>query len=341
MFFSAGFDIPNRKAAMVHAIHFGFALLLAVCAQAQPKYTVEGRFQPPALGTVSVNAAASPFTTSVLSDPGGRFRVRNLEEGSYTLSIFVPNRGELRRTIVLGPSTVDKKRRLRLELAMDEYPLDREAAMNVSARQLSIPPEAHRAFADARKRLSRNEVEGAEEKLREAVKISPQFGEAWNHLGTIAYQTKRYALAEKMFRKALETDEQLYEPLVNLGGVLINLDRNREAERYNRHAVLRKPGDALAHAQLGMTLLYQGRFVEAETCLREAIRLDPAHFSYPQIHLAEALLRQGRPLETADVLEDFLRKNPDLPAANAIREQIRQLRSQPGGTDQGQTNSPG
>lgn len=312
---------------MLRAIQFGSLWLLALVASAQPRYSVEGRFQPPALGTVSVNAAASPFTASVLSDPGGRFRIRNLEEGSYTLSAFVPGRGELRRTIVLGPSTVDKKRRLRIDLAMDGESLDREAALNVSARQLSIGSQARQAFADAMKRLSRNDVEGAEEKLREAVKLSPRFCEAWNHLGTIAYHTGRYPLAEEMFRTALDTDNEMYEPLVNLGGVLINLGRNREAEQYNRHAVLRKPGDPLAHAQLGMALLYQGRFPEAETHLREAIRLDPAHFSYPQLHLAEALARQGKPRESADVLEAFLRVNPDLPAASAIREQIRRLRN--------------
>ncbi len=323
------FDKGKGEAAVGYGIHFGFALLLTVCTTAQQKYSVEGRFHPPAMGTVSVSAAASPFTTSVLSDQGGRFRVRQLAAGSYTLRIFVPNRGEARRTIVLSPSTVDKKGRLRVELSMDESALDREAALNVSARQLSIKPEAQRAFADALKRLSRNEVDAAEAKLREAVQISPQFGEAWNQLGTLAYHTKRYSVAEEMFRKALETDEQLYAPLVNLGGVLINLGRNREAEQYNRHAVLRKPEDALAHAQLGMTLLYEGRFAEAETSLREAIRLDPAHFSYPQLLLAEALLRQGKPLACADALEEFLRVNPDLPAGDAIRERIRQLRTNP------------
>ncbi len=325
---------------MLRVLQFCSLWLLALAASAQPKYSVEGRFQPPALGTVSVNAAAFPFTTSVLSDLGGRFRFRNLEEGSYTLSVFVPGRGELRRTIVLSPSTVDKKRRLRLDLSMDGESLDREAALNVSARQLSISSQARQAFADAMKRLSRNDVNGAEEKLREAVKLSPRFCEAWNHLGTIAYHAKRYDLAEEMFRKALEADNQMYEPLVNLGGVLINLGRNPEAERYNRHAVLRKPGDPLAHAQLGMTLLYQGQFREAETHLREAIRLDPAHFSYPQLHLAEALIRQGKSRETADVLEAFLQANPDLSAASAIREQIRQLRNPPPDPTSHRENEP-
>ena len=332
---------------MFRAVQFALAILSAVCISAQPRdtptqprYTVEGRFTPPALATVSVNASASPFTTSVLSDQGGRFRIRNLAEGSYTLGIFIPGRGELRRTIVVSPSTVDRKRRLRIDLALDDASLDREAALNVSARQLSISPQARRAFSDAMKRLSRNETEAAEAKLREAVKLSPQFCEAWNHLGTIAYQTQRYPLAEEMFRKALETDEGMYEPLVNLGGVLINLGRNREAEQYNRHAVLRKPGDALAHSQLGMSLLYQGRFHEAERSLREAIRLDPAHFSYPQLHLAEALSRQGKPKETADVLEDFLRMNPDLPSASVIREQIRQFRNPSPDVPTRQTGSP-
>lgn len=301
--------------------------LITVWAGAQSLYTVEGRFRPAAQGTITVSAATSPFTTSALSDQAGRFRIGKLEQGTYTLSVFVPGRGELRRTVVLTPSTADKKRRLRLELALDEVPLERESAMGVSVRALSLSPKAKRQFDDAMKALSKNDAAGAEAKLLQAVEMEPRFGEAWNYLGTIAYQTQRYPRAEEMFRKALETDAQLYPPLVNLGGVLINLTRFEEAERYNRHAVLRQPGDALAHSQLGMTLLYLGKLEAAEASLREAIRLDVAHFSHPQLHLAEVLLRQGKMQETADTLEGFLRVQPDTPGAESIRAKIAELRT--------------
>lgn len=306
-----------------------FVVMLAGAAPTfgQDTFTVEGRFRPPALGSVTLSAADSPFTTSSLSDAGGRFRFKKIQAGSYTLSVFVPNRGELRKTIVVTPSKADKKRRLRLDLDMAEVPLERDAAMGVSVRRLSISDKAKSELREALKKLSRQEVAQAEKHLQKATEISPEFGEAWNQLGTIAYQTQRYSLAEERFRKALETDSDLYAPLVNLGGVLINLERFEEAERYNRMAVLRQPEDALAHAQLGMSLLYLGKMDEAEKPLREAIRLDPAHFSHPQLHLAEVMLRRGEPLETANLLEDFLKHHPDTPGAESLRAKISELRS--------------
>ena len=77
--------------------------------------------------------------------------------------------------------------------------------------------------------------------LKKAIALAPQFSAAWNHLGTIAYQTGLYAEAEADFRKAREADPDSYAPLVNLGGVLINLGRWSEALEYNLLAVRGTP----------------------------------------------------------------------------------------------------
>lgn len=291
-------------------------------------FTVEGRFRPPAAGSVTLYGATTPFTESTLSDPGGRFRFRKIEAGTYTLSVFVPGRGETRQTIVVTPSTADSRRRVQVEMEMDDARLRREGAVGVSFRALTIPDTARREYQEAQNKLSRRDVEAAEQHLLKAVEIAPNYGEAWNNLGTIAYQTQRFERAEQMFRRALETDETLYAPLVNLGGVLINLMRLEEAEHFNRHAVLKQPADALAQSQLGMTLLGLGRLDQAEKHLREAIRLDPAHFSHPHLHLAEVLWRKDDKRGAADVLERFIGQHPDHPAAAQLRAKIAEIREQ-------------
>lgn len=304
-------------------------LTLALLLQAPPQtFTVEGRFRPPAQGSVTIYGATNPFTESSLSDPGGRFRFRRLEAGTYTLSVFVPGRGETRQTVVVTPSTADARGRVTVDLEMDDARLRREEAIGVSFRALSIPNDARREYQEAQKKLGRRDIEAAEQHLLKAVEIAPNYGEAWNNLGTIAYQTQRYPRAEEMFRRALETDDTLYAPLVNLGGVLLNLGQFAEAEHFNRHAVLKQPGDALAHSQLGMNLLVLGRLDQAEKHLREAIRLDPAHFSHPHLHLAEVLWRKNDRLGAADVLERFIAQHPDHPAAAELRVKIAEIRAQ-------------
>lgn len=302
-------------------------LAAASLGLAQQPLTLEGRFTPPAVGSISLHGATTPFATSTLSHANGSFRFRRVDPGTYTLNVFVPGRGEVRQTVVVTPSNADPKGRVHVSVAMEEAPIEREGALGVSMRALSVPGKAKREYAEAQKKLARRDIAGAEEHLRKAVEIAPQYAEAWNYMGTIAYQTQRYPQAETLFRRSLEADANLYAPLVNLGGVLINLMQFEEAATYNKHAVLRQPHDALAHSQLGMTLLQLGQLREAEKHLREAIRLDPAHFSYPQMHLAEVLLRQGYRGEAADVLEQFLRQYPDHESADAIRGKIAQLRA--------------
>ncbi|MFB3829066.1 MAG: tetratricopeptide repeat protein [Bryobacteraceae bacterium] len=303
------------------------ALLLAAAA-GRTEFELEGRLTPPTHASVSLHGAVSPFNASTLADSRGHFRFRKLPAGTYTVIVFVPSQGELRETIEVGPGTADRKGKIAISLALNESRLvkDRRAG-TVSTRQLKIPDRARREYAEAMKLLGRRDIEGAEDRLERAVEIAPQFAEAWNHLGTMAYQTRRFALAEERFRKALEIDASMYEPLVNLGGTLLSEYKLDEALQYNIHAVLMRPSDALANSQLGMTYFAVGKLDLAEKYLIEAKRLDPAHFSHPQMTLAEIYMRRKQPERAAAELEDFVTRHPDYPAAAKIKEAVQKLRS--------------
>src|SRR5207248_1323428 len=118
-----------------------------------------------------------------------------------------------------------------------------------------------------------------------------------------------------------------FEPLVNLGGVLLTLGKLDEAHEWNLRAVLSRPNDALANAQLGMTYFAIGNLPLARKYLEIAKGLDPAHFSHPQLTLAAIHVRQHEPAAAADELEDFLRRHPDSPRAAELRATIVRMRS--------------
>ena len=125
----------------------------------------------------------------------------------------------------------------------------------------------------------------------------------------------------------MQADPNAYEPLVNLGGVLLTLGNPEEAYRFNLYSVLKRPADALANSQLGMNYLALGKTDLAEKYLLEARRLDPAHFSHPQLSLTEVYLRRGDKPKAIEMLEEFLRYHPDAPNADKIREGIAKLRN--------------
>jgi tetratricopeptide (TPR) repeat protein len=308
----------------------GAAALFQWAQAADNTFDVSGQVRPEGRASVSLFGATSPFQTSAMSDEKGRFEFRKLLAGSYTVSVFMPLRGEARKTIEVGPGTADAHGRVRVDLELAESDFEYEDAARrqhaVSARQLAIPEKAQREYADAGKELARHDVESATRHLESAVELAPEFSEAWNELGTIAYQTRKFDRAEECFRASLQTDPQAFEPLVNLGGVLVTEHKLDEAWLYNGYAVLVRPNDALANSQMGLTFFEMGDFDLAVKHLEKARQLDPAHFSHPQLVLAEIHLRRGEKAAAADALEDFLAHHPDWPQAAKMREKIGELR---------------
>ena len=312
-----------------------FSILLAMTAlrAGEPRYEIAGRILPESEAAVSLHGAVTPFSASTLADARGRFRFRDLLAGTYTLAVFVPNRGESRRTIEVGPAEADARGRIDLAVDITGAKLETEDTPRrravVSTRELSIPERARKEYSLAQKKLSQRDVRGAIEHLKRAVEIAPQFSAAWNNLGTIAYQSRRFDEAETCFRRSLDQDAGAFEPLVNLGGVLLTLGKLDEALQFNLYAVLSRPNDALANSQLGMTYFAVNNLPLAEKYLLIAQRLDPAHFSHPQLTLADLYLRRNQRSQAAAELEDFLVQHPDWPQAQGLRERIRLLRVNP------------
>ncbi|MGA3240963.1 MAG: tetratricopeptide repeat protein [Bryobacteraceae bacterium] len=312
-------------------VRLGMCVLLVHAAwAADAVFDLAGRIHPEERAAVTLFGDAFPFTASTLSEADGRFRFQKLRAGAYTVSVFMPDRGEARQTIEVGPSVADAHGRVSLDISFKESDFVLSDALrrrhSVSTTQLAIPSKAQRDYEEAHKDLARHDPDAATRRLTEAVKLAPQFAEAWNELGTMAYQTQQYTRAEECFREALKQDPQAFEALVNLGGVLVTVHRADEAWQYNARAVATRPNDALAHSQLGMNYYELGDLDLSVKNLERARAIDAAHFSHPQLLLAEIYLRREEKSAAADALEEFLRYHPDWPQANRIREKIAALR---------------
>ena len=306
--------------------------MLAVSAAfaAGPVYELSGHIVPKSRASVVLYGVSAPFTASTFILPGTGFHFKKLPPGEYTLAVFMRSRGEARQTVDIGPGTADRKGRVSLTLSLKDSDFVLASALRrhtVSTRELAIPEAARRDYRYAQNDLGKHDVLAATRRLEDAVDRAPQFSAAWNNLGTLAYQTRKYDRAEECFRQAHEQDPDSYEALVNLGGVLVTLRKLDEALDYNAQAALARPNDALGQSQLGMTYFLVGNLELAKKHLEIARSLDPTHFSYPQLILFQIDLLQGDPRAAADVLEDFLTHHPDWPRADTARKTIAELRS--------------
>jgi tetratricopeptide (TPR) repeat protein len=302
---------------------FFFLSLLAGDAE-QQRYELRGRVLQPdgkAFGLVTPRAilhgTTFPYNAEKAVDLSGRFRFSRLAPGTYWLTLTVPGRGSMDRTVVVTRSMADRKGVISEDFFFEANKY--EPGPTVSAKELSVSEEARKELERAFASLEKADVEKARSHLEAAVRLAPQFSAAWNQMGVLSYQTRDYESAERYFKEALKQEPQSYPPLVNLGGALISLGKAEESLTINQQAVSRVPTDPLARSQLGLSLFLLGRFEAAEEELREAKRMDPRHFSQPQLVLAEIYRRQEKYPQFVAELKEFLQYHPDSEHAGRIR----------------------
>ena len=273
-------------------------------------------------------AVESPFYRETLVREG-RFAFKSLEPGSYTLTILDPTWGVTRRTIQVTPAFATPDGRVDVELDLEQTGESRTRQVTergtVSVANLKVSGKARSAVRKAHVRFGRGDIHGGIALLERAVELAPTFVEAWNELGTIAYKAGQYRKAEEHFREALRHEPLAYAPMVNLGGTLLSQNRIDEALSFNLMACSMQPGDALANSQLGMNFFYKGQLHKALEYLLRAKEADPAHFSYPQMFLADIYGKLGRLSEARSELEEVLRLHPDGQVALLAKDGLRKL----------------
>ena len=78
---------------------------------------------------------------------------------------------------------------------------------------------------------------------------------------------------------------------------------------------------------MGMNYFALGRMDLARKYLDEARRIDPGHFSRPQLLLAEICLRSGDHPGAVRELEEYLHYHPDVPNRAKIEASIQKLKA--------------
>lgn len=304
--------------------------LLSVPAAAQEEFVLTGEVHLEGQGRlrgqralVSLRGAHDPFFRRSWSSLGGRFKFNGLPAGVYVLSAQLPGLAESRVSVDVSGSLADPKGEIHRVIVLDRSSTG--DAGQVSIAELSIPQAAWKAYSRAEKLLAKGEIDQALRQLKKAIKRESRFPAAHNMLGTVYYQRQDYLQAEAHFRKALKADSHAYAPLVNLGGVLISLGRFEEAVEVNSQARRKRPDDPLANSQLGLSYWRLGQADEAIEYLTQAKQLDPGHFSYPQLTLAQVFLALGEPEKAEQEMREFLKLHPDSAQASRVRRMLNRL----------------
>ncbi|MCW5551341.1 MAG: tetratricopeptide repeat protein [Verrucomicrobiae bacterium] len=157
--------------------------------------------------------------------------------------------------------------------------------------------------------LKCNRLEEAEEELREAIRMQPDFALSHRVLGGVLLARGDARNAELKFREAIRLKPDDPHHLYHLGGFLLQQGRWADAKEVFRQAVHLAPDHPAERADLATVLLYEGEVAEAEAEYREAIRLGITG-SKTHLSLATLLSEQGRWDEAEAIFREALRRDP-------------------------------
>jgi Tfp pilus assembly protein PilF len=273
---------------------------------------------------VTLFAIDEPYTATTETDLG-EFRFRALAPGNYTVSVLKNSLGATRRTVVVSPSLADDKGVVRVTIAYQAAEAAGVSGGTISKNSLSVPNRARNKYTESQKQLAKHDVEAARRSLQSAVELAPQFTQAWNALGMIAYQTHQLNAAEQYFRTAIAAEPAAFEPAANLAGVLLSEGKFEESLSVNTAALAARPADPLANVQAGIAYFALGDFDRSEAALTQTLRVDPSHFSKPQLFLADIYMHRGDGAAAVEALKDYVARHPDAADTDRQRQRIRQL----------------
>lgn len=246
-----------------------------------------------------------------LSNEQGEFRFRRLPEGTYRITIdagkdyeiqneTVDVIGRMRRrgdqTEVIWPVTVFLK--------LKTSSVDPNAVVN--AALANTPKPALELYEKAGQAAKQGDKQKAIDLLEQAIKVYPQFAEAYKELGFLYLSSKNGEKAISAFKEAVKITADNFSYQLNLGYALLEFGKFSEAREELIRAVALNRESTSALVLLARVQLTLKDYDEAEKNLLAAANLGGADAGTAYKILSALYEEKGNLPKSAEALERYL-----------------------------------
>jgi tetratricopeptide (TPR) repeat protein len=252
----------------------------------------------------------------------GRYRFTNLPLGEYEIWVEVEGK-EIGR---MGPIFM-RERDLSNSPYGFQYDLDFKwkpgssvAAGVISAADVYERPATNRSlFQKAEELVGKKKYDQAVDLLKQIVETDQNDFQAWTALGTIYFAEQKLDDAADAYLKAIEVHPASPRAHLNLGRVRSSQKKFEEAVEPLTKAVELQPTSGDANYLLGECYLQLKKGSKAIPYLNEAAKL-----GRPDAHLRLGWLYNAAGMKDRAALEyeEYLKKNPEYPERNKLKEYI-------------------
>jgi tetratricopeptide (TPR) repeat protein len=147
----------------------------------------------------------------------------------------------------------------------------------------------------------------------------------YNLLGALRIDRREFSKAADAFTRALQLDTDNRQAHIELGGLLLGINKGAEAEKHFTAVLTANPNDPELIQKLGIAQMQQNRLAESRESMRKAIKLNPTPVAYRYLLKVELALENsaGAILVYEKGTEDFVNFVPsdataDLAAVAAV-----------------------
>lgn len=171
------------------------------------------------------------------------------------------------------------------------------------------------------------DLETAIAQYREAIRLNPNFAEAYVNLGVALVKVGQMEEGIAAYHKALDIDPDLAAAHYNLGNAFGEQQQLTEAIAAYEQAIRIDPNYTKAYYNLGNAYVNLGELPLAISSYREAIRLDPS-FAEAHGNLGIVLYQQGQKEEAAQYLKnawELFQTQGNTEAAIRVQNVLRQI----------------
>lgn len=330
----------RRAVSLVAAIGFYVGLAQAqvppVPRAVDPDFSIRGKIifgtphGPDQRIEVRLEKSGMQVVSTGYSDGVGNFEFRNLQPGTYWISINLEGFEEVRQQVevysqlgrIANISIFLNKKIQIVQKDVSGFLGDDPDVIDVTQMNQRYPKKAVQEYEKAIEENRKGESSKAMKRLEEALRIAPDFYHAHNNLGVIYQKFNRYRDAEQAYRRARELNPRAQQPLVNLGSLFIQESDSRKSDGKEvvgkllddamdvlEPVIKTNPRSAIAYYYLGAANYKSAFYEEAEMYLKKAHDLDPA-MGPVRLMLANVYMKQMKWDTVLQHLNAYLHENP-------------------------------
>lgn len=177
--------------------------------------------------------------------------------------------------------------------------------------------------------MQRGQLDVAKQELDKALKLVPDHSQANNIMAVLQWRFKDYDKAERLFRKALASDENNASAQHNYGAFLCDRGKITEGVQHFDVAAANPlyPYAAEVNLNAGVCLMKKPAPAAAEKYFREALRLNPK-LPGALYQMAKISLDSGQALSARGFIERYFQAAEDTPESLLLAVKIeRTLRN--------------